>query len=61
MVRNNLFMDKQYAYKKAHSTELLLVKVVNEFESFDKNTRFFYKKNFYKKTSLKNVQNLRKA
>jgi hypothetical protein len=31
-------MDKNYGYEKAHSTELLMLKVVNDlFESFDKN------------------------
>ena len=38
MVRNDLSVEKQYGYKKAHSTELLLLKVVNDlYESFDKN------------------------
>ena len=38
MVRNSLLVDIQYGYKKDHSTENLLLKVVNDlFESFDKN------------------------
>ena len=38
MAQNNLMIDKQYGYKKAHSTEMLLLKVVNDlFQSFDKN------------------------
>ena len=36
MVRNNLLTTKNYAYRKAHSTELLLLKVVNDlYRSFD--------------------------
>ena len=39
MVRNCLLMDKNYGYEKNHSTELLLLKVVNDlYESFDRNT-----------------------
>ena len=30
MMRNRLFMDEQYGYKKAHSTEYLLMKVLND-------------------------------
>ena len=38
LVRNNLLTDKNYGYEKYHSTELLLLKVVNDlYESFDKN------------------------
>ena len=38
LVRNNLLTDKNYGYEKNHSTELLLLKVVNDlYESFDKN------------------------
>ena len=38
MVHNDLYMDKNYGYRKDHSTELLMLKVVNDlFESFDKN------------------------
>ena len=39
MVRNCLLMDKNYGYEKNHSTELSLLKVVNDlYESFDRNT-----------------------
>ena len=39
MVKYNLLVDKNYGYEKDHSTELLLLKVVNDlYESFDKNT-----------------------
>ena len=39
MVKNRLQTDKNYGYEKNHSTELLLLKVVNDlYESFDKNT-----------------------
>ena len=39
MVKNGLLSDKNYGYEKSHSTEHLLLKVVNElYESFDKNT-----------------------
>ena len=38
MIRNNLLTAKNYAYRKAHSTELLLLKVVNDlYSSFDMN------------------------
>ena len=38
MTRNRLCSSKNYGYKKAHSTELLLLKVVDDlFTSFDKN------------------------
>ena len=38
MNRNNLLTVKNYAYKKDHSTELLLLKVVNDlYQSFDRN------------------------
>ena len=38
LVKNNLQMDQQYGYKKSHSTEMLLLKVVNNLlESCDKN------------------------
>ena len=38
LVRNNLQMDQQYGYKKSHSTEMLLLKVVNNLlQSCDKN------------------------
>jgi hypothetical protein len=38
MIKNKLLTVKNYAYRKAHSTELLLLKVVNDlYESFDKN------------------------
>ena len=36
--QNNLMIDNQYGYKKSHSTEMLLLKVLNNlFESCDKN------------------------
>ena len=36
--QNNLTIDQQYGYKKSHSTEMLLLKVMNNlFESCDKN------------------------
>ena len=39
MNTNNLHSDKQYGYKKGHSTEMLLIKVVNDlFIACDKNT-----------------------
>ena len=38
LVRNNLQKDQQYGYKKSHSTEMLLLKVVNNLlQSCDKN------------------------
>ena len=38
MIRNQLINDKNYAYKKKHSTEHLLLKVVNDlYLSFDQN------------------------
>ena len=38
MVRNRLLSDKNYAYSEKHSTEHLLLKVVNDlYMSFDKN------------------------
>ena len=38
LVRNNLLSEKNYAYEKSHSTELLLLKEVNDlFKSFDNN------------------------
>ena len=38
MIKNKLLTVKNYAYRKAHSTELLLLKVVNDlYESFDRN------------------------
>ena len=38
LVRNNLVSEKNYGYEKNHSTELLLLKVVNDlYKSFDKN------------------------
>ena len=38
MIRNSLLTTKNYAYKKGHSTELLLLKVVNDlYTSFDMN------------------------
>ena len=38
MERNNLLIDQQYGYKKSHSTEMLLLKVINDLlESCDKN------------------------
>ena len=38
MIKNNLVSTKNYAYKKGHSTELLLLKVVNDlYKSFDNN------------------------
>ena len=38
MIRNSLLTTKNYAYRKAHSTELLLLKVVNDlYSSFDMN------------------------
>ena len=38
MIRNRLSSDKNYGYKKGHSAELLLLKVVDDlFTSFDKN------------------------
>ena len=30
MKENNLLSNKQYGYKKGHSTEMLLVKIVND-------------------------------
>ena len=30
MIRNNLLIEKNYGYEKNHSTELLLLKVVND-------------------------------
>ena len=39
MARNNLLLDKNYGYEKNHSTEHLMIKVVNDlYESFDTNT-----------------------
>ena len=38
MIRNDLLTDKNYGYQKHHSTEHLLLKVVNDlYQSFDKN------------------------
>ena len=38
MIRNDLMIDKNYGYEKNHSTEHLLLKVVNDlYGSFDKN------------------------
>lgn len=38
MVKNDLLTAKNYAYRKEHSTELLLLKVVNDlYQSFDQN------------------------
>ena len=38
LVRNRLSSEKNYGYEKNHSTELLLLKVVNDlYQSFDKN------------------------
>ena len=38
LVSNNLVSDKNYAYEKNHSTELLLLKVVDDlYKSFDNN------------------------
>ena len=38
LVRNRLLSEKNYGYEKHHSTELLLLKVVNDlYQSFDKN------------------------
>ena len=39
LIKNNLSTDKEYAYKKFHSSEMLLLKVVNDLlEACDKNS-----------------------
>ena len=41
LVRNRLLSEKNYGYEKHHSTELLLLKVVNDlYQSFDKKHSF---------------------
>ena len=42
MVKNKLKSVKNYGYEKNHSTEMLLLKVVDDlYKSFDKNTMAF--------------------